>query len=1214
MRIRKLELQGFKSFVDRQTFHFGDGIAGVVGPNGCGKSNVVDSVKWCIGEQSAKSLRGSAMQDIIFNGSAGRKPVNFAEVAVTFNAGDEPFPGQWTRFEELQVSRRLYRDGSSQYMINGTRVRLKDIHELFMDTGVGRRLYSFIEQGKVDQIVHARPEQRRLLFEEAAGISKFRERRKEALARLDATSVNLDRASDLADEMERRLKTLERQVGRAVRYRRYQSRVRQGELFLGLARYRGLIADRRALNGDLRESEKDVTSLSRELEHKDRGLADQRDAIAVMESVLGTLRDELSELEAQRREQESARHYQARERDELGRRVELLDLDIEDAELKQRQASEEAESLAVELAAAREKLERGETDADAGVQRATALGRELHQLRSKVDALKNQVMKEVTELTRRSTQASSTRQRLDEVVGRLTGSQNRQESVDTDLQRLEDAVSREAVVAAAAAAKVQGTKEQVEKARRSLKESETGVRERQQAARTSEKSVTEAERVLARSEARLRSLEELAEAHAGVEGGAKMLLKKARTLGTLAEHLDVPEALEKTLVRSLNGALDHVLVEDEVALIEAAARAGGGGPVGIVLAGGIGGDATGLAADIGGSESGRAALARSLGDCRRAPDFASAWGLWKETGCRVVADSGELILESGVVLAGKGSAGAGAAILRRRRELTALREQVAAEQATVRERRAQAKVLQDAANTAAFSLRQIRSGLEGAESQFKTAQLAQMEASHRVKSREGELTRQREQADRIQRQQERLAADRKRLEAEVLSLGEAINKAADGRAEAEGELTIAQRDWSTKEDEVRRARESAARLQAERGALKQQAVLLEKSLTSARAKEQESRQRGERANEDKLRGVERLAVLDADEVRLAALIQALGEQQGDLRMKIDGEKTRLKAAKEKLAEAEAALSGLRSRLEQGRARRTRLELKLQEVKGQIEGLRQQAEEKYQASLPGMLDRLERDASLSLEVSPQARAELPFEIRNLPPADDLRVTPTLLEDEESISDWVKHLAQAREQVHRIGEVNLTALSEYTEVLERFRVLDEQRTDLERSVETIRKAIVKINRTCRDRFHETYIQVDAHFQEIYPRLVGGGQACLKLTNEEDLLETGVEIHVQPPGKRMQNLTLLSGGEKAMTAIALIFALFRVKPSPFCLLDEVDAPLDEGNGARFNDMLREMSRLSQFIVITHNKKTMEAMDTLYGVTMPDPGVSRLVTVRVS
>jgi chromosome segregation protein len=236
------------------------------------------------------------------------------------------------------------------------------------------------------------------------------------------------------------------------------------------------------------------------------------------------------------------------------------------------------------------------------------------------------------------------------------------------------------------------------------------------------------------------------------------------------------------------------------------------------------------------------------------------------------------------------------------------------------------------------------------------------------------------------------------------------------------------------------------------------------------------------------------------------------------------------------------------------------------------------------------------------------------VRDLPEAEDLRVTPGLLEHEATIRHWVDALAAARAEIGRIGEVNLTALSEYGEVLERYQQLDAQRADLEESVETIRKAIAKINRTCRDRFRETYELVDGHFRSLYPRLVGGGQARLHLTDEEDLLETGVEIHVQPPGKRMQNLTLLSGGEKAMTAIALIFALFRVKPSPFCLLDEVDAPLDEGNGARFNDMLREMSALSQFIVITHNKKTMEAVDTLYGVTMPDPGVSRLVTVRIN
>ena len=1212
MRIRKLELQGFKSFVDRQTFHFGDGIAGVVGPNGCGKSNVVDAVKWCIGEQSAKSLRGSAMQDVIFNGSAGRAPVNFAEVTVTFTSGDEPFPGQWARFEEIQIARRLYRDGSSSYMINGTRVRLKDINELFMDTGVGRRLYSFIEQGKVNQLVLSRPEQRRRLFEEAAGISRFRERRREALERLDGTRVNLDRASDLADEMGRRLRSLERQVGRAVRYRRFQARVRQGELFLGLARYRGLIADRRALAEERRELGRAVTRLARELDHRDRSLGDQRDAIAVMESVLGTLRDELSELEAQRREQESARHYQARECGERSRRLELLDVDIEDADQVAARAAAEAASLEAELAAAGEKLERGEAEAGEGQRIAEELGRELRALRDRVDGLKAEVTRQLTELTRARTQLAATHQRLTESRGRLRGSRDHRAEVGADLERLEAAVSAELGAAAEAEVQVATARRQVEEARRALSEAEAGVRERQRAARDAEDAVTEAERGLARTEARLRSLEELGEAHAGVEGGAKRLIERAETLGTLAEHLDVPEDLEAPLARALAGGLEHVLVAGEEELAAAVEAARGGGPAGIIPAE-AGAAPAGLAARVDGSEAGRAALARALGDCREAEDFAEAWAIWTESGCRVVTATGELVLESGVVLVGEAGAGAGRSILRRRRELAALRSRHEGEVEALAAARARARDLQDEAAAAAISLRQIRQGLEAASGRLKAAQMAQIEAKHRVSSRRGELERHRDQAARLTRQQERLSADIARLEAGVEGLNREIAAAEGARDVAEAALREAQARWADMEERVRRARDAAARLQAERGALRQQVLLLEKSLSAARQKAEEASQRGERARAERRELRARIEVLRADDVRLAGLIQSLGERQGDLRVRMDREKARLKAARGALSEAEAALQGLRGQLEKARGRRSRLDLKLQETKGQIEVLRQQAEEKYQASLPGLLDRLERDAALILELGQQVRAELPFEIRGLPEVSELRITPRLLEDEAAIASWVEALGDARAQIQKIGEVNLTALDEYWEALERYRVLDEQRADLERSVETIRKTIAKLNRTCRERFRETYDRVDQHFRELYPRLVGGGEARLGLTDEEDLLETGVEILVRPPGKRLQNLTLLSGGEKAMTALALIFSLFRVKPSPFCLLDEVDAPLDEGNGARFNEMLREMSALSQFIVITHNKKTIEAVDTLYGVTMPDPGVSRLVTVKI-
>jgi chromosome segregation protein len=343
------------------------------------------------------------------------------------------------------------------------------------------------------------------------------------------------------------------------------------------------------------------------------------------------------------------------------------------------------------------------------------------------------------------------------------------------------------------------------------------------------------------------------------------------------------------------------------------------------------------------------------------------------------------------------------------------------------------------------------------------------------------------------------------------------------------------------------------------------------------------------------------------------LLQEQGEEQAELRGKLQIEKEHLGKCRAGLSADEERLRGLRDKLAAAKTEASRLELKLQEVKLGIEALRERVEGRYNLRLAALLDRLEQDAALVIEAGEGAQAQVPIPGVVLDEVADLRVTPENLEDPAAVKAWVAMLEKAKNALQRLGDVNLAALEEYTEVAERHKWLSEQQADLELSVDAIRRTIAKINKTCRERFRDAFDRVNAYFKEIYPRLVGGGQARLSLTNEEDLLETGVDIFVQPPGKRLQNLSLLSGGEKAMCAIGLLFSLFKVKPSPFCLLDEVDAPLDEGNGARFNSVLQEMSSLTQFIVITHNKKTMEVVDTLYGVTMPEPGASRLVSVKV-
>jgi chromosome segregation protein len=368
---------------------------------------------------------------------------------------------------------------------------------------------------------------------------------------------------------------------------------------------------------------------------------------------------------------------------------------------------------------------------------------------------------------------------------------------------------------------------------------------------------------------------------------------------------------------------------------------------------------------------------------------------------------------------------------------------------------------------------------------------------------------------------------------------------------------------------------------------------------------------------------ERVAFLRQDDQRLAQLLEELTTNQAALRERIENERVRLKSDRERLGEIERRLKEVWQVREQATALRTQLEARLEDAKAEIQRIRDGLEERYQLSVTALLDRVEQAGHVVVEADRQhdvavRDADAPpsgddVAVESVPIAADLTITVAMLEDAQVVADWSERVKAAKARLDRLGDVNLVAAHEYKEVAERFTTLDAQRVDLEGSVRTIRETIAKLNKTCRERFRETFDRVNSVFEEIYPKLVGGGQARLVLTNEDDLLETGVDIFVQPPGKRMQNLSLLSGGEMAMTSIALIFALFRVKPSPFCLLDEVDAPLDEGNGARFNAMLKDMASLSQFIVVTHNKKTMECMDTLYGVTMNNPGISSVVSVQL-
>jgi len=1211
MRIRKIELQGFKSFVDRQSFHFGDGIAGVVGPNGCGKSNISDAIRWCIGEMSAKSLRGSEMQDVIFNGTGDRKPVGMAEVGMTFLADGEPFPGQWARYEELQVTRRLYRSGQSEYLINQEKVRRRDIQDLFLDTGISNPLYAFIEQGRVEFLISSKPEKRRQLIEEAAGISRYKVRRAESLSKLEKTEQNLARTTDLTDEMAKRLRTLERQVQKAAKYRRLRAWVRQGEIFLSLAKFNGLTGDRKAYFAQLREAKQQLEIESREVLRKEKELGLEREEVLVVEAVVGKIRDELSEMEARRREEESARHYQAREAADLKVRQDASGEELKRLSDQKTQTQREGEQLVVTLAEAKQVLaDENDRIAQCEGQAGTRSAR-LDAHRQQERQLDTELVRLVSENAATEANAQSLETQQSSVEERLLTMTEEGENADQAMRELQQRLLSANEGLASSEKQAQEASKRVAEAAARRVELDAEAKNKVEAHREARHHASEVALALVRLESRLKSLEELQEAHAGVSEGAKKLMEHPKALGSLAEHLDVaPE--NETLVQSVLGAsLDLVLVETDSDLMEVLAAAGEHPRTGVLS---LEGASSQVIAGIGltGTDHGMKALNVLLGDLQQVGDLSEALSI-ASGGRSCLVEDGTLVDVHRVVWAGNPQMDTTTSVLRRRHQIVQLTEDVADQKHQHVLAVATTEAADEERRTAQAALLQVSADLETARTQLKDAEIEVARARHQLEEKQRDENRRRNALDSLSQKRQELHTALLACREEQGKTKARIGELAAMVQAARNALAVHREQGKQIEMAAADARALLASSQSDRKGALERVSLLEGTLLGVQNRTKEAVEREGRLQRERSTAGQRLEQLQADDIRLKESIEELETQQGSHREKLGVEADRLKRARERMSEMEEHLRLLRSKREKAKSSCTAIELELQEVRLRIDAVREQIQQRYELSLAAMLDQIDREGHWLLEAGEQATADLPIDESKLPEVQDFPVRLKMLENESLITEWVERVQESRRKVEMLGEVNLAALEEFVELRARHTYLEEQRVDLEESVASIRKAIAQINRTCRERFRDAYDRVNENFQVLYPRLVGGGSARLQLTNEDDLLETGVEILAQPPGKRLQNLSLLSGGEKAMTALALIFSLFQVKPSPFCLLDEVDAPLDDSNGARFNQMLREMSEMSQFIVITHNKKTMEVMDTLYGVTMPKPGQSRLVTVQI-
>lgn len=1516
MRIRKLELHGFKSFPDRTTLHFDPGISCIVGPNGCGKSNVVDALRWCIGEQSARSLRGSQMQDVIFAGSQDRKPVGFAEVSITLTSeGGEPFPGEFAQMTEVSVGRRLHRTGAGEYFINQRRVRRRDIVDLFLDTGVGNNLYSFIEQGRIGKIVHARPEERRSLIDEAAGISRYKVRRDEARDRLTATSAQLDRAADVSDELARRVRSLSRQVVKAARYRRLGAQIRQDEITLGLARYAALAQDRRALRGRLRTAQGELATVERSRARREADVLQRREELAVVEAGVETWRDEVAELDARTRELEGVCAFADRR---LG---ELAAQEARETATKERSAAEaasaaeasataasDAEEAALEASSTAQALEAAEAEraaltaegaraddeareARSGASKALLEVERLASEAAELDRRSEALPERVAELARaveaaqrsvedargiREVGAARALEARSSVDAREAARQTAREELDARLvdesearsalarveeeRRDEEAARRsqraliEARVAAAEealrdarateseslraaeAAAREAAEEALDAVRWEAREALAGARERAAAwldaldadargtearavqtaesARAARGVARQAELLESRAEAeaagtaRVAEVEvavaaELADAEGRVDGlrtglreaqdadrraheawrGADAELSRAsaeldaigasidsrtqaesgraavsaavpdasplverlspeardsdwvaaalgdRLAALVVQPTDLPAAVEAarkagraTVVLRPRGALDATAAFGGVrvfdSLDQAVAAHLASGEAGLVRDTAERVDADGrvhlgppdaaareLVAEVRRRDAARTSVddwTELAAEARRAADVATAAVRAAELAVDEAVQQRLSIAARGAdAVADARSAAADAVALAelevRDRHAAELVATAALEEATLAglrtrldRRRAAALRARDEALDLVESggegrIEEARARIDGIAAEARNQAASQLRGT--IQGLEGDMV---EARDALAALQDEMAAADAALEARLAEVRagaetaraavEAARAASDDAVAAANTATVFQTRAEAAAEAARAAFERActiadeavARVESAQGEVAILATRRElvrerrrhveaaaaeaaAAATAADAAQAQARARGEAANaaaaearvlaatwserqrsarEQHSRAVEataeaqaRVVAADAALAEVAEVRSKTVEERAEAERTLGNTQTARAEAWDRLQRERARMSELRDGVRTGEEdlralteRTGELTRTVEQLRGQvdavrseIEALRTRIDERYQVSLPGLLDRMDAQSRVVLEVEPELSEPFELDGHTVEGVQRLILTPGALSDAEDIEARVERLTTARRDLDRLGDVHLGAVEEYAEVSVRHADLETQRADLEASVARIRTAIAKMNRTCRQRFRDTFDLVNENFQEMYPRLVGGGAARLSLTDEEDLLETGVDIFVQPPGKRLQNLSLLSGGEKAMTAIALILSLFRVKPSPFCVLDEVDAPLDEANGSRFNEALREMSTVSQFIVVTHNRKTMECAEALYGITMPAPGVSRLVSVSL-
>ncbi len=1202
MHLQSLELFGFKSFADKTVFNFHEGVTAIVGPNGCGKSNVLDAVRWVLGEQSAKALRGGEMADVIFNGTDSRKPVGFAEVSLTFSDCATELGVDW---HEVRVSRRVYRDGLSEYLLNKTVCRLKDIQALFADTGVGRSAYSIMEQGRIDQILSSRPEDRRTVFEEAAGITKYKGQKREALRKLEATEANLLRLGDIIKEVKRQIGSLQRQAGKARRYQALMADLQVLDTHHCRAQLDSLgeeLEISRTATGRFDEQQR---TAEHEIEEQENAVAAQRAEMEEVDARINEARTDVQRLQNQIASHRNRIAFNHERAQELSALIERYERDIAAAETKLAQQESEIHNTdalleETERLLATKKTELAEATERAAEVRRTRESQEqaLQTLELSISKAENRLADLEEEISSTTERSSATAPRLAELAASLGEAAVARDELAKALETIRATVNEQSQNVQELTARIPATEEEVASQQRALREADAEL--------------LAGERAVAERQSRLEILQQLNDEGEGLAQGSQALLKGLgdpdRILpaltGALASLIEVEEkfipAIEAALGRNLHAiVLQNDALATEIITKLTDQKLGQTALIAPELLRSIAPDERPLpegaiswaTAKVQAPSELQAIVRHLLGGVALVESLAQAHELKKQAPELAFATlAGELISAQGVIYGGR----------------------VNEESSSLFARKAQIASLTAEHRSLLKARKNLSSHREETERTYEHAMqhLAQIRGQQQQARAEHSAT-----AIEIATRERELHEANRRFDAiewEKTTLDQQLASSAERVTQLESEAADLRATCEAKRERLDATQSAAETARLRDTELTEQLNELRLAVATERQRHEGLRSQRQPMTARQAELAEVIATRRADIVAYQSRRDQQAIETAAAEDAIEADSSGFSAAEataNEIAATRAAHLNEVSTLETDlRARRKSLsdlhdargkeEVRQTQMQLKIENIAEHAMRRYQVHLREFApDRYAFHKTLRAQIKRGQKPETES-----------------ADSEATEAELTAIIAELTRQLDAMGPVNLDAVHEYDELEERYTFLETQNTDLTNSRRELLDVIARINRTTEKLFAETFAQVRINFREMFAELFGGGRADLALLDENDALNSGIDIIAKPPGKQLQSVSLLSGGERTMTAVALLFAIYMVRPSPFCILDEMDAPLDESNINRFIRVLERFVSQSQFIIITHNKRTIAKADILYGVTMEERGVSKLVGMRLS